>query len=88
MRRMYVPERGRAQLIEGSAAEQARRLAAIIREFKERPYERHSGHREQRRGELRPITLELIGAAQRLRRDGVEVAVAIFAPSPRNLPLR
>ncbi|MGA2777339.1 MAG: electron transfer flavoprotein subunit alpha/FixB family protein [Steroidobacteraceae bacterium] len=37
---------------------------------------------EQRRGELRPITLELIGAAQRLRRDGVEVAVAIFASEP------
>lgn len=34
VRRMYVPEKGRAQLIEGSAAEQAGRLAAIIREFK------------------------------------------------------
>jgi len=33
IRRIYVPEKGRAQLIEGSAAEQARRLAAIIREF-------------------------------------------------------
>jgi electron transfer flavoprotein beta subunit len=34
VRRMYVPEKGRAQLIEGSPAEQAQRLAAIIREFK------------------------------------------------------
>ncbi len=34
VRRMYVPEKGRAQLIEGSPAEQAARLAAIIREFK------------------------------------------------------
>jgi electron transfer flavoprotein beta subunit len=34
VRRMYVPDKGRAQLIEGSAAEQARRLAEIIREFK------------------------------------------------------
>lgn len=34
VRRIYVPEKGRAQMIEGSAAEQAQRLAAIIREFK------------------------------------------------------
>jgi electron transfer flavoprotein beta subunit len=34
VRRMYVPDKGRAQLIEGSAADQARRLAGIIREFK------------------------------------------------------
>ena len=34
VRRMYVPEKGRAQLIEGTPAEQAARLAAIIREFK------------------------------------------------------
>lgn len=34
VRRMYVPDKGQAQLIEGDAAEQARRLAAIIREFK------------------------------------------------------
>ena len=34
VRRMYIPEKGRAQLIEGDAAEQAARLAAIIREFK------------------------------------------------------
>jgi electron transfer flavoprotein beta subunit len=34
VRRMYIPEKGRAQLIEGSPAEQALRLAAIIREFK------------------------------------------------------
>jgi electron transfer flavoprotein beta subunit len=34
VRRMYVPDRGRAQLIEGSAAQQAARLAQIIREFK------------------------------------------------------
>ena len=34
VRRMYVPDKGRAQLIEGDAAAQAKRLAAIIREFK------------------------------------------------------
>ena len=32
VRRMYVPEKGRAQMIEGSAAEQAARLIQIIRE--------------------------------------------------------
>ena len=44
VRRMYVPDKGRAQLIEGSAAEQAERLAAIIREFKGGRHERHLGH--------------------------------------------
>jgi electron transfer flavoprotein beta subunit len=34
VRRMYIPDKGRAQLIEGTPAEQAARLAAIIREFK------------------------------------------------------
>jgi electron transfer flavoprotein beta subunit len=34
VRRMYVPDKGRAELIEGDAAAQAQRLAAIIREFK------------------------------------------------------
>lgn len=34
VRRMYVPDKARAQLIEGDAAQQARRLAEIIREFK------------------------------------------------------
>jgi electron transfer flavoprotein beta subunit len=34
VRRMYVPDKGRAQLIEGDAAEQAARLADIIKEFK------------------------------------------------------
>jgi electron transfer flavoprotein beta subunit len=34
VRRMYIPDKGRAQLIEGSAADQAKRLAEIIREFK------------------------------------------------------
>jgi electron transfer flavoprotein beta subunit len=34
VRRMYVPEKGRAQLIEGDAALKAQRLAEIIREFK------------------------------------------------------
>ena len=34
VRRMYIPEKGRAQLIEGDAAAQAARLAEIIREFK------------------------------------------------------
>jgi electron transfer flavoprotein beta subunit len=34
VRRMYIPDKGRAQLIEGGAAQQAARLAEIIREFK------------------------------------------------------
>ena len=34
VRRMYVPDRGRAQLIEGDAAQQAARLADIIRALK------------------------------------------------------
>jgi electron transfer flavoprotein beta subunit len=34
VRRMYVPDKGRAQLIDGDAAQQAARLAEIIREFK------------------------------------------------------
>jgi electron transfer flavoprotein beta subunit len=34
VRRMYIPDKGRAQLIEGSAADQAKHLAGIIREFK------------------------------------------------------
>ena len=34
VRRMYVPDKGRAQLIEGDAAQQAARLAEIVREFK------------------------------------------------------
>ncbi|GAC1302369.1 MAG: electron transfer flavoprotein subunit beta/FixA family protein [Steroidobacteraceae bacterium] len=34
VRRMYVPDKGRAQLIEGDAAQQAARLAQIVREFK------------------------------------------------------
>jgi electron transfer flavoprotein beta subunit len=34
VRRMYIPEKGRAQLIEGDPAQQAQRLAEIIREFK------------------------------------------------------
>jgi electron transfer flavoprotein beta subunit len=34
VRRMYLPDKGRAQLIEGDAALKAQRLAEIIREFK------------------------------------------------------
>ena len=37
---------------------------------------------EQRRGELRPRSLELISAAQGLRRPGEEVAVALLAAAP------
>jgi electron transfer flavoprotein alpha subunit len=40
---------------------------------------------EQRRGELRPISLELLSAAANLRRDGDEVAVAILGGSPERL---
>ena len=34
VRRMYVPEKGRAQIIEGTPAEQAARIHQIIKEFK------------------------------------------------------
>src|SRR5271163_4516437 len=34
VRRMYIPDKGHAELIPGTPAEQAARLAAIIREFK------------------------------------------------------
>jgi electron transfer flavoprotein beta subunit len=34
VRRMYIPDKGRAQLIAGDAATQALRLAEIIRKFK------------------------------------------------------
>jgi len=34
VRRMYIPDKGRAQMIEGTAVEQAARLAEIIRKFK------------------------------------------------------
>jgi electron transfer flavoprotein beta subunit len=34
VRRMFLPDKGHAQIIEGSAAQKARRLADIIREFK------------------------------------------------------
>jgi electron transfer flavoprotein beta subunit len=34
VRRMYIPDKGRAQLIDGDAAQQAARLAEIIRAFK------------------------------------------------------
>ncbi len=37
---------------------------------------------EQRRGELRPVSLELISAAQTLRTAGDSVTVAVIAPSP------
>jgi electron transfer flavoprotein alpha subunit len=37
---------------------------------------------EQRRGELRPVSLELLGAAASLRGAGDEVAVAILSDSP------
>jgi electron transfer flavoprotein alpha subunit len=37
---------------------------------------------EQRRGELRPVSLELVSAAQTLRRAGEEVSVAILAAKP------
>ena len=37
---------------------------------------------EQRRGELRPVSLELVGAAQSLRREGEQVAVAVLGQEP------
>lgn len=37
---------------------------------------------EQRRGELRPVSLELVAAAQSLRRDGEQVAVAVLGQEP------
>jgi electron transfer flavoprotein alpha subunit len=40
---------------------------------------------EQRRGELRPVSLELVTAAQDLRRDGEQVAVAVLSAAPESL---
>ena len=40
---------------------------------------------EQRRGELRPVSLELIGAAQSLRGSSAEVAVAVIGSAPERL---
>jgi electron transfer flavoprotein alpha subunit len=37
---------------------------------------------EHRRGELRPVSLELVGAAASLRRAGEEVAVAVLGDAP------
>jgi electron transfer flavoprotein alpha subunit len=39
---------------------------------------------EQRRGELRPVSLELVSAAQDLRRPGEQVAVAVLGAAPEN----
>lgn len=39
---------------------------------------------EQRRGELRPVSLELVGAAQTLRGPGEAVAVAIVGAAPES----
>jgi electron transfer flavoprotein alpha subunit len=39
---------------------------------------------EQRRGDLRPVSLELVGAAQGLRRPGEDVAVAILGKAPES----
>ena len=39
---------------------------------------------EQRRGELRPVSLELVSAAQGLRRADEEVAVAILSAAPES----
>jgi len=39
---------------------------------------------EQRRGELRPVSLELVTAAQGLRRTGEEVAVAVLGVAPES----
>lgn len=40
---------------------------------------------EQRRGELRPVSLELVSAAQDLRRPGEQVAVAVLSAAPESL---
>jgi electron transfer flavoprotein alpha subunit len=37
---------------------------------------------EQRRGELRPVSLELVAAAQGLRREGEQIAVVVLGPAP------
>jgi electron transfer flavoprotein alpha subunit len=40
---------------------------------------------EQRRGELRPVSLELVTAAQKLRRGAEEVGVAVIGAAPEKL---
>ena len=86
VRRMYIPDKGRAQLIEGDASRSRRaRLAQIIREFKgERGMSGVLVIAEQRRGELRPATLELIERrAIAAPRHATSVAVAILADGAR-----
>src|SRR5258708_38572999 len=39
---------------------------------------------EQRRGELRPVSLELVSAAQGLRRADEEVSVAVLGKAPES----
>jgi len=45
---------------------------------------------EQRRGELRPVSLELVSAAQNVRRAGIEISVAVLGTAPDRFigPLR
>ena len=38
---------------------------------------------EQRRGELRPATLEMVSAAQAARRPGEQVALVLLADDPQ-----
>ena len=83
VRRMYVPDKGRAQLIEGDAAAAGRAPRG------DHPRIQGRGGMsgvlvvaEQRRGELRPVSLELVGAAQGLRRAGEQCRVAILDATP------
>ena len=39
---------------------------------------------EQRRGELRPVSLELVSASQGLRRPGEQIAVAVLGAAPQS----
>ncbi len=83
VRRMYMPDKGRAELIAGDAA------AAGAAPRRDHPRVQGSCAMsgvlviaEQRRGELRPVSLELIGAAQSVRGSADQVAVAILGSEP------
>ncbi len=85
VRRMYIPEKSRARMLEGSVEEQARQRA--------RDHPRSSGRcglsgiliiAEHRRGELRPATLELVTAAQGVLRAGDKVTVALIGRIARS----
>ena len=79
-RALAVPDRSAgAQMLEGSVAEIAGAIAALVREWTALDGGDLSSSRETRRGELREISLELIGAALAVKdAAGGPLAVALI----------